>query len=716
MEELCNGENTPFGIFNADGERRKSSLVSIPAPVPRMSLSTIPIDPVLLNNGGTHFRSFEEIQYLSRQVYHVPPMPVAALNASGPISTVEDFTACQWMKYINRQPLDVDPIFAVAPQSEYYGRAKLLDGQILHRSSAANVLLIFRNRAMGRPYTLACHEFTFHLAAPNDLQKARQLELCYPSDAQMKEAMASMAPADALEWGEVMFPKHATKEWPPMLPLFQRAKVDLELPENMFRMHAVRENELMNERSATMNPALVSRLTAIKSEEKAGLETVVDVQKSLEDESLERDQDQFVLRLECGSSSLTDSNGSLPELEEVGSLSDMGICPYCFDRQHASVMECPLQGISEAMADQLNGMTQSERQAFLIKWLESHSSDVLLLPNQSPAVLQSAFEDFVKQNTDTEENKEKKPLADPRITIDRTSAPPPVFWAGNLSAAACVVPPSLTRRGQVVTQETWSSSSPSPQDSTDESFEFRLIWPNPTQSPTSLDFSLPSPLKAEPLSQEEDLREADLFEQDAHAESSAMGRNSGSKRKVPDNQKGQCQRAFTFKATGILDTDVIRKFAGVQLATIETARRMEDIVWKLYGISEQSFPTELFCHLLLHEYELAKMLTILDVLRRNGRSRMASNLHNLLAICLRDDYAVPQLLNARFLDTNYPEFGEDYHELLHEGTEAPMPPPVATPPADEHESDANSEMFEFSDGEDYEALQGWDYFRVAHSV
>ncbi|KAJ7789696.1 hypothetical protein B0H14DRAFT_3502688 [Mycena olivaceomarginata] len=95
---------------------------------------------------------------------------------------------------------------------------------------------------------------------------------------------------------------------------------------------------------------------------------------------------------------------------------------------------------------------------------------------------------------------------------------------------------------------------------------------------------------------------------------------------------------------------------------------------------------------------------------------MASNLHNLLAIRLRDDYAVSQLLNARFLDANYPEFGEDYHELLRDGNDVPMPPPVATPPVDEHESDADSEMFEFSDGEDYEVSQGWDYFRVAHSV
>jgi hypothetical protein len=116
------------------------------------------------------------------------------------------------------------------------------------------------------------------------------------------------------------------------------------------------------------------------------------------------------------------------------------------------------------MADQLNGMAYPKRQgastypnysqyfidapfltspALLIKWLESNSSDVLLLPDQSPAALRRAFEEFVEQNKDDEEDKEDKSPVDPCIAIDRTSASPPVFRAGNLSAAACVVPPTF---------------------------------------------------------------------------------------------------------------------------------------------------------------------------------------------------------------------------------------------------------------------------------
>ncbi|KAJ7356957.1 hypothetical protein DFH08DRAFT_850592 [Mycena albidolilacea] len=125
--------------------------------------------------------------------------------------------------------------------------------------------------------------------------------------------------------------------------------------------------------------------------------------------------------------------------------------------------------------------------------------------------------------------------------------------------------------------------------------------PNPAQSPTSLDFRLPLPPNVEPLLREEETLESDLLDQEACADLPAMGQYSGSKRKAPDDQKGRRQRTFskfageflrkstvsraTFKATGILDADVIRKFAGVRLATIETARRMEEIVWKLYGIN-----------------------------------------------------------------------------------------------------------------------------------
>jgi hypothetical protein len=214
-----------------------------------------------------------------------------------------------------------------------------------------------------------------------------------------------------------------------------------------------------------------------------------------------------------------------------------------------------------------------------------------------------------------------------------------------------------------------------------------------------------------------------------------MGRLGGSKRKAPDDRNGRRQRSFSkfageflrkstisraaFKATGILDADVIRKFAGVRLATIETARHMEDIVWKLYGISEQSFPTEPTRHPLFHEYELAKMYTVLDVLQRNGRFRLANNLHNLLSIRLRDDYAVSQLLDARFLDANYPEFGEDYRELLRDANEVPVSLSATTSdyfPVDERESGTDSEMPEYSDEEDYEESQGWSRFRAAHSV
>jgi hypothetical protein len=76
-------------------------------------------------------------------------MPVVALSAGGPVATIAEAVSRQWQKYAEHQPVDVDPTFSAAPQSEYYGHVVLPNGQILHRSSAANVFRIFRNRETG---------------------------------------------------------------------------------------------------------------------------------------------------------------------------------------------------------------------------------------------------------------------------------------------------------------------------------------------------------------------------------------------------------------------------------------------------------------------------------------------------------------------------------------------------------------------------------------
>ncbi|KAJ7018497.1 hypothetical protein C8F04DRAFT_1327408 [Mycena alexandri] len=205
---------------------------AVTRPKPHSSLSRPLIDqpPVF----SSHPRSSgapvvpEQFQYLSRQTYSEPPVPVVRINNSGPIDTVEDAVARQWKKIATNQPIDVDPTFSAAPQSEYYGSVTLPNGQELHRSSAQNVFRVFRNRETGLPYTLSCHEFSFHLTTPRNPHQTWNLELVYPNNTRLFDAMKTMSPLDADD--DVGFPVHATQQSPPLVPMAQR----LRLPMNIF--------------------------------------------------------------------------------------------------------------------------------------------------------------------------------------------------------------------------------------------------------------------------------------------------------------------------------------------------------------------------------------------------------------------------------------------------------------------------------------------------
>jgi hypothetical protein len=144
-------QSQPRPIYKDEAQK------NIPAPGPSldskriMSLSK-PVRERSLPGGEWQLLGpLEDIQYLSRQQYRQPPLPVVSLNISGPIATIEDAVVRQWQKYVDRQPLDVDPVFMVAPQHEYYGKVVLPSGQELHRSSSQNVFRVFKDRETGLP-------------------------------------------------------------------------------------------------------------------------------------------------------------------------------------------------------------------------------------------------------------------------------------------------------------------------------------------------------------------------------------------------------------------------------------------------------------------------------------------------------------------------------------------------------------------------------------
>jgi hypothetical protein len=140
------------------------------------------------------------------------------------------------------------------------------------------------------------------------------------------------------------------------------------------------------------------------------------------------------------------------------------------------------------------------------------------------------------------------------------------------------------------------------------------------------------------------------------------------------------------KATGLTDDKIVRLMAGVRLALLETSSRLEDMVWHQYGVTDVSvngvwksfrgtelrilsffqhfFLLRFLHHLLLFDLEMAKMQTIWSILQRNGRVHLADRLHELLSIQLCNKYVVLHVLNAGYLDFNYPKADTNYWDLL----------------------------------------------------
>ncbi|KAJ7741486.1 hypothetical protein B0H14DRAFT_3167787 [Mycena olivaceomarginata] len=76
------------------------------------------------------------------------------------------------------------------------------------------------------------------------------------------------------------------------------------------------------------------------------------------------------------------------------------------------------------------------------------------------------------------------------------------------------------------------------------------------------------------------------------------------------------------------------------------------------------FPSRYLHHPLLFDLEVAKMQTIWSILQRNRHVHLADKLHELLSIRLRNEYVVSHVLNAGYLDFNYPEGEVNYWDLL----------------------------------------------------
>ncbi|KAJ6502686.1 hypothetical protein DFH09DRAFT_1102350 [Mycena vulgaris] len=219
--------------------------------------------------------------------------------------------------------------------------------------------------------------------------------------------------------------------------------------------------------------------------------------------------------------------------------------------------------------------------------------------------------------------------------------------------------------------------------------------PDPTQSPTSLDFTLPGrqasgALDPIPESQEEESATDEMMEQ----------RNGKRSTFEEGNRSKEPHKRFPLKVARLTDDSVFRSLAGVRRAILEGLRRIESLVWQRYGVAEFNFPDVYVRHPLLYDSEAARMHTLWSVLHNQQRYTLAGLLFEILTIRLRDDFAISHLLNAGFLDSQYPD--AQYWELLPYAETNPYDYPVY------ENSDSDDEMLGFElqypDSEDMDSV------------
>ncbi|KAJ7145145.1 hypothetical protein C8R43DRAFT_1130210 [Mycena crocata] len=806
---------------------------------------------------------YEDIQYFSHMQTHRPPRAVSGFT-NDPEETVRNAVTRQWRNYTTHTSLDVNPTFAASPQSDYGGCVTLPSGQVLHRSVGLNVLHVFRNPETGAPFSVACHEFTYHLEAEQDLTKPWPLEVILPSKQRLREAMFDMTPLDPPGEGETGFPNHTANYTPPMIPISQR--IEPERPPPAFE-------EAHAPLSASIT-ARLDKLTAIPEHRGSGLSSDALAQLAADIRT------RAVPGLSFGEIDLPAGHFSyrIPDFSETDSVPDLKFAKFAWDPRifspavrkkddlnflglhkqgqlttlfiQTAPFQLPLRTSLAMPSKQRNKRDTEEVRDSLEFVLAPLVEEIMRMPISGTNThrrlatqareVQVAFGAFAKKM----EEKQQRDEHFETEMLTRLSEDVLTDQMDSQTHVSRLTTPALSgRRGPLVTRDEWSSSSAPLPSATDSSFDpdyyslpppttrlgierggslspitecdldseisiplaniagpaffssgspgyaripegpsyfntleferqrrqlnnwirfgkshldehsrqedevasyplqhaldtlhgalrefidypamaagnFRTLQlfsplpmgdpssvtadlisdsPDPTQSPTSLDFSLPNNESSTATTENFPASSNNVDDAAAtgtkrkesgqNTESQSAERPQKRHRKFDgDLLRRRVTETNALKATHILEVDVIRKLAGVRLATLEGARIIESIGWHRYDISpvreiarrnmfpaanfssaayrQEYLPDGYIMHPYLYDLEAAKMHTLWDVLRYNGRDKLADLLFDILSIRLRDEYTVSQVLNAQGLELAYPETQNQYHILL----------------------------------------------------
>ncbi|KAF8211237.1 hypothetical protein K438DRAFT_1958360 [Mycena galopus ATCC 62051] len=406
-------------------------------------------------------------------------MPVTTLNVTGPIAAVEDLVCRQWTDWNQHRRLQVRPTFAVSPNAEYFGRRVLGNRQVVHHSLATNVLRVFpAAEGSGMPYTLACHEFTVHLAAPTTLTEVWRLECPYPADERLHEAVIGMVPPGIDLGFDVAFPTHATEMAPDMLPLMER----LQLNQSSEDDDAAVDN-LYGQQNASVAPRdtfINSPLSAATGCRTSGYGMEACAPRTMD------------LGLEDGELLDSDSGG-MPELVSEDESVNLGLCPFCLGGAHTANLDCPsnathfseneitaihalnsLASDTTALPEMVSDMRRaldSMRSSMTTEWV----APAALRPSETPAAVRDMLERFTTEYDqelaarrepvehramrEFEEEFRGTPLSTATDRI-RTETPfPHAFLPLTTALMSRPTPPSSNRPSFIVMDTSWIASS-----------------------------------------------------------------------------------------------------------------------------------------------------------------------------------------------------------------------------------------------------------------
>ncbi|KAJ7162766.1 hypothetical protein C8R43DRAFT_947239 [Mycena crocata] len=171
------------------------------------SLPVQPPSPVLNTN--------EAIQYLSRAHLSLPIPADTVRPGATPDETLRETVSGQWERYIRREDIDVRPSFAASPQTVYFGAQVNGDGHTVHEMANLNQSYILTGPD-GQPRIIMGHSFTHLVQAPRDPAQTWSLEVPYPADARLTQAMTSyVSSSDDVP---CTFPTQASSTPPPLGP------------------------------------------------------------------------------------------------------------------------------------------------------------------------------------------------------------------------------------------------------------------------------------------------------------------------------------------------------------------------------------------------------------------------------------------------------------------------------------------------------------------